>query len=233
MTIRIILLSFFGVLITIGIYNIFLWVRKKWNFALLNPVLLSIIAIMLILSITEIDFQDYNRGGSLLSFFLGPSIVALGIYFFEKYEEIKQNLVPFFTAILAGGVTGILSVIFILLLFDVPPLIINSLAAKSVTTPIAIEITKTLEGVPEITAGIVIAVGVLGNAIGPVFLKFLGITSTRALGTALGTAAHGIGTAKAMEIDKLAGIYSGLAMCVNGVFTAILAPLFLEILKTW
>jgi len=233
MTFKIILLSLFGVILTIGIFKFFTLLGRRWKFSFFNPVLFSIVGIILILNLIGLDFEDYNRGGKLLSFFLGPSIVALGVFFFEKYQEIKKNLLPFLTSIFIGGITGILSVIFILLLFKVPPIIINSLAAKSVTTPIAIEITKTLGGIPEITAGIVIAVGVFGNAIGPAFLKLLGIKSKIAIGTALGTAAHGIGTARAMEIDKLAGVYSGLAMCVNGVFTAVFAPLLLEILNIY
>ncbi len=230
MTYRIILLSLFAVFLTIGIFRLSTLVKKKWNFALLNPVLISIILIIVVLKLIGLDFKDYNHGGKILSFFLGPSIVALGVFFFEKYEEVKKNMIPFLTSIFLGGVSGILSVTLILLIFKVPLLIMNSLAAKSVTTPIAIEVTKTLGGVPAITAGIVIAVGVFGNAIGPGFLRLLGINSQTAIGTALGTAAHGIGTARAMEMDKLAGVYSGLAMCVNGVITAIFAPLILDLI---
>jgi len=233
MNFKIILLAIFGVFLTVGIFKLTTLIRSKWNFPLLNPVMLSIVGIIIILKITGLDFEDYNHGGNLLSFFLGPSIVALGVFFFEKYKEVKKNLYAFLTSIFVGGITGIVSVVVILLLFQVPQVIINSLAAKSVTTPIAIEITKSLNGIPEITAGIVIAVGVFGNAIGPFFLRSCGIYSTKAVGTALGTAAHGIGTAKAMEIDKLAGVYSGLAMCVNGVITAIFAPLILEILQNY
>ena len=121
----------------------------------------------------------------------------------------------------------ILTIIIFLMLLKVPRFIIESLASKSVTTPIAIGITKLTGGIPEITAGIVIAVGIFGNAFGPFILKKLGIKSKIAIGTALGTAAHGIGTARAFEESKLAGVYSGLAMCVNGIITALLTPYLL------
>jgi putative effector of murein hydrolase len=104
----------------------------------------------------------------------------------------------------------------------------RSLAPKSVTTPIAIEIAKSVGGVPSITAGIVIAVGIFGNAFGIYILRFLGITSKTAIGTALGTASHGIGTARALEESELSGVYSGLALCVNGLVTAIVTPLVID-----
>src|SRR5690606_38185655 len=117
-------------------------------------------------------------------------------------------------AVALGGLMSIASVILILLAFNVPWDMVLSLATKSVTTPIAIEVSQIIGGIPEITAGIVILTGIFGNAFGPELLKFLGITSNSAIGAALGTAAHGIGTARALEESKLTGVYSGLAMCV-------------------
>jgi predicted murein hydrolase (TIGR00659 family) len=191
--------------------------------------LVAIVFIICFLLIFNIDFEDYNRGGKFISFFLGPSVVALGVFFYEKYEEVKQNLKVFLLSVAVGGISGVLTVIIFLLLLKVPDFIIESLAAKSVTTPIAIEITKLTNGIPEITAGLVIAVGIFGNAFGPFILKKLGIKSKIAIGTALGTAAHGIGTARAFEESKLAGVYSGLAMCVNGIITALITPYLLQL----
>ena len=219
----------FGVFISIIAFAGGRKLRKKFNYVLLNPVLLAILFIISFLLIFNIDFEDYNRGGKFISFFLGPSVVALGVFFYEKYEEVKQNLKVFLLSVAIGGVSGILTVIIFLLLLKVPDFIIESLASKSVTTPIAIEITKLTGGIPEITAGIVIAVGIFGNAFGPFILKKLGIKSKIAIGTALGTAAHGIGTARAFEESKLAGVYSGLAMCVNGIITALLTPYLLQL----
>ena len=135
---------------------------------------------------------------------------------------------PFCISVFVGGVSSILSLIFILLAFKAPEILIRSLAPKSVTTPIAIEVAKSVGGVPSITAGVVIAVGIFGNAFGIHILKLLGITSKTAIGTALGTASHGIGTARALEESKLAGVYSGLALCVNGLVTAIATPFIIE-----
>ncbi|SFF74773.1 TIGR00659 family protein [Salegentibacter agarivorans] len=222
-------LPIFGVFISLIAFAGARKLQKKFNYALLTPVLVAIVFIICFLLIFNIDFEDYNRGGKFISFFLGPSVVALGVFFYEKYEEVKQNLKVFLLSVAVGGISGVLTVIIFLLLLKVPDFIIESLAAKSVTTPIAIEITKLTNGIPEITAGLVIAVGIFGNAFGPFILKKLGIKSKIAIGTALGTAAHGIGTARAFEESKLAGVYSGLAMCVNGIITALITPYLLQL----
>lgn len=222
-------LPVFGVFITLIAYFLAVKLRKRWNYLLLNPVLIAIAGIIGFLLIFRIDFETYNVGGEYISFFLGPSVVALGVFFYEKYEEVKQNLKIFILAVVAGGITGVLSVTGFLLLLKAPEVITRSLAAKSVTTPIAIEITRLLNGIPEITAGIVIAVGIFGNAFGPFILKKSGIKSKIAIGTALGTAAHGIGTARAFEEGKIQGVYSGLAMCLNGIITALITPYLLEL----
>ena len=221
-------LPIFGVFITLLVFYVAMAIKKKLPYVLLNPVFVAILLIMLFLFSLDIPFKDYNKGGQYLSFFLGPSIVALGVLFFEKYQEIKHNLTPFLIAVCIGGSISIISVTLIAILLNAPELIVKSIASKSVTTPIAIEITKITKGIPSITAGVVIAVGIFGNAFGPSFLKLMGIKSKSALGTALGTAAHGIGTARALEEGKLTGAYSGLAMCINGLLTALIAPFFVE-----
>lgn len=222
-------LPVFGVLISISAYLGAEKLQKKFNYPFFNPVLIAILFIIGFLLVFNIDFETYNRGGKYISFFLGPSIVALGVFFYEKYEEVKQNLKVFLITVFIGGVSGVLSVVLILYFLQAPDFLIKSLAAKSVTTPIAIEISKLIDGIPEVTAGVVLAAGVFGNAFGPFLLKKLGIKSKIAIGTALGTTSHGIGTARAFEEGKLPGVYSGLAMCVNGIITALLTPYLLEL----
>lgn len=217
-------LPIFGIGITLIVFFGAIGLRKKIRFVLFNPVLIASAVIILFLVVFEVSFTDYNVGGKYISFFLGPSIVALGVLFFEKYQLIKHNIYPFLLAVCCGGIFSICSVSLIAVLMNAPEVIIRSVIPISVTTPIAIEITKITHGIPSITAGVVIAVGIFGNAFGPGFLKGIGIKSKTAMGTALGTAAHGIGTARAIEEGHLPGAYSGLAMCVNGVLTTLIAP---------
>lgn len=217
-------LPIFGIIITLVAFFSALALRKKIKFVLFNPVLIASALIILFLVVFDVSFTDYNKGGRYLSFFLGPAIVALGVLFFEKYQLIKHNIYPFLVAVCCGGIISIVSVSSITIFMNAPDVIIKSIVPLSVTTPIAIEITKITHGIPSITAGVVIAVGIFGNAFGPAFLKGLGIKSTTAIGTALGTAAHGIGTARAIEEGHLPGAYSGLAMCINGILTTLIAP---------
>jgi len=223
-------LPVFGFFITILSFYLAQKLKQRFNFILLNPVLISIVGIITLLLLLDINFETYNKGGEYLSFFLSPTIVALGVLFYEKYEKIKSNIKPFLAAVAIGGSISIITVTVLSILLNAPDIITRSLAAKSVTTPIAIEITKITQGIPSITAGVVIAVGIFGNAFGFEILKFLGIKSNTAIGTALGTASHGIGTARAIEIDKLAGAYSGLAMCANGLITAVITPYLVQLL---
>lgn len=217
-------LPVFGIVITLVAFFAARALRTKIKFVLFNPVLIAITLIILFLVVFEVSFTDYNKGGRYLTFFLGPSIVALGVLFFEKYQLIKHNIYPFLLAVCCGGIMSILSVSLLTIFMNAPEVVIKSIVSLSVTTPIAIEITKITEGIPSLTAGVVIAVGVFGNAFGPGFLKLIGIKSKTAMGTALGTAAHGIGTARALEVGHLSGAYSGLAMCVNGILTTLIAP---------
>ncbi|MCL8007115.1 LrgB family protein [Gelidibacter japonicus] len=217
-------LPVFGIVITLVAFFAARALRTKIKFVLFNPVLIGITLIILFLVVFEVSFTDYNKGGRYLTFFLGPSIVALGVLFFEKYQLIKHNIYPFLLAVCCGGIMSILSVSLLTIFMNAPEVVIKSIVSLSVTTPIAIEITKITEGIPSLTAGVVIAVGVFGNAFGPGFLKLIGIKSETAMGTALGTAAHGIGTARALEVGHLSGAYSGLAMCVNGILTTLIAP---------
>lgn len=218
---------FFGIILTLLFYFLARRLRSKWNVFFLNPVFLSVTGIIFFLIFFDIRFEAYNESGKVLTFFLGPAVVALGAFFYEKYEQLRKELRVLFLAVATGGVCGVLSITLFLILLDMPDFLIRSLASKSVTTPIAIEITKVVGGIPDITAGIVIAVGIFGNACGPFFLKHTGIKNKKAIGAALGTAAHGIGTARALEEGEIPGIYSGIAMCLNGIITAFLAPLIL------
>ncbi len=217
----------FAIALTVLFYFLARRIRNKWDIFFFNPVLLSIAGIIFFLNSFDIEFDTYNKGGKILTFFLGPAVVALGAFFYEKYEQLRQDLKVIFIAVVIGGLCGVFSITLFLVLLKMPDFLVRSLASKSVTTPIAIEITKVVDGIPDITAGIVIAVGIFGNTCGPFFLRHMGIKNKKAVGAALGTAAHGIGTARAIEEGQLPGTYSGIAMCLNGLITAFLTPYIL------
>lgn len=209
----------------LGIYLCSLYLYKRTRIALLHPVLISIGIIILILELLNIDYSTFKKGSHLIDFMLGPSVVALGLLLFEQYEHIRKNVVAITTAVFVGSFIGIISVMAIAKALGADHAIVASLQPKSVTTPIAIEIASKNGGNVSIAAIVVVIVGIFGGITGPFVLNKLGITSKLARGLALGSAAHGLGTARAMELGAIEGAISGLAIGLMGFATAILIPL--------
>ncbi|MBI4880059.1 MAG: LrgB family protein [Planctomycetes bacterium] len=218
----------FSIALTLGVYQLATRAYARWRHAFLNSVLLSIAALILFLLATGIEYETYFAGGRIISFFLGPAVVALAVPLYERLGDVRRNVRAIAAAILAGGATGVLSAAGIAALLGASRAVVLSLAPKSATTPIAMGIAEELGGIPALTAAIVIATGVLGAVIGPWFLRLAGVRSRLAFGLALGAAAHGIGTARAAEEGTLEEAMSGLALCLNGIATAVLAPLLLH-----
>jgi len=155
---------------------------------------------------------------------LGPTVVVLGYLLYEQLSLLRENVVSIVTSVFVGCVTGIFSVIYIARYLGADPVLIASIEPKSVTTPIAMSIAEKAGGVPSIAAIVVILVGIFGGIVGPFILEKLGIKSKIAKGLALGSAAHALGTARAMELGAVEGAISGLAIGVMGIMTAILVP---------
>jgi predicted murein hydrolase (TIGR00659 family) len=217
----------FGISLTMGIYLLAQIVYRRVGRVWANPVLVSIIAIILILKLAGISYRNYSRGGDLLLFMLGPSVVALAVPLYQRRSEIWQRRRPILIGILAGSLASILSACGLAWLLGGSREVIVSLAPKSVTTPIAISIVDKIGGVAPLTAALVVLTGCLGAVCGPEFCRWLGIQSSVATGLAVGTAAHGIGTARMFEVDRLAGAVAGLAIGLNGLMTTFLLPLLM------
>jgi len=156
---------------------------------------------------------------------LGPSVVALGYVLYEQIEQIRGNVVSILTAVFTGSAVGILSVVLIAKLLGADHVLMVSLAPKSVTTPIAMSLSEKSGGIPALTAAFVVICGIFGGLIGPVLLRKLGIKSKIAQGLAMGSSAHALGTARAMEMGAVEGAISGLAIGIMGIATALLIPL--------
>ena len=153
--------EFFLLAITFGIYFFAKLLQKKTGILLLNPILLTIAVIIIFLKLTNISFETYNQGGHLIEFWLKPAVVALGVPLYLQLETIKKQLLPIILSQLAGCIVGVISVVLIAKLMGASQEVILSLAPKSVTTPIAMEVTKTLGGIPSLTAAVVVCVGLL------------------------------------------------------------------------
>ena len=214
----------FAVAVTVAVYFAAQRLYLRFRYFWLNPVLLSIAGLIILLKALDLDYRTYNQGGRIISFFLGPAVVALGMVLHQQWQTMRAQWASLGVSILAASLVGIVSATGCAIILGASPEAAASLAPKSVTTPIAIGITAKLGGLEPLTAALVVSAGVLGAVFGPPFLKLIGVRDPLAYGLAMGASAHGIGTARALQDGTLPGAASSLAICLNGLATAILAP---------
>ena len=218
----------FGVAITLAVYGLASALHRRVEVgalrSLLHPVGVSIATLIALLVAAGIPYRSYAVGGDLLLVLLGPAVVALGVPLHERRADILSRKRALGAGILAGSLTGIATGAGIAHLLGADPIVVRSLAPKSVTTPIAIGLAETVGGIPELAAAVVVLTGCVGAVLGPGFARAIGIRDPVALGLAIGTAAHGIGTARILDEDRLAGAVAGLAIGLAGLATAGLLP---------
>jgi len=215
----------FWVAVTLALYAGALYAQRRLgNSPLANPVLLASAPIIAFLAFSSVPFASYDLGGRVLLFFLGPATVALAVPFFRNLRKVRAVFLPLFIALVAGSVTAVVSAVAIAYALGADMATVTSFAPKSITTPIAMGVAEEIGGLPVLTAGFVIATGIIGAVLGGPMLKLAGLKDERALGLGLGVAAHGIGTARAFQVSPVTGTFSGVAMTLNGILTALLLP---------
>ena len=221
---------YFGVVISIFSYFLGVVIKRKWRRGFFNPLLFSIIFIIAFLLIFRIEYEDYNNGAKYLSYFLTPATVCLAIPLYQQLELLKKNI----KAVLIGISTGVLaslgSVLALSYLFQLTHEQYVTLLPKSITTAIGIGISEELGGLPTITAAVIIVTGVLGNILAESVCKLFKIKEPIAVGLAIGTSSHAIGTSKALELGEVQGAMSSLSIAVAGLLTVIFASVFANFL---
>lgn len=222
--------EYFLLAATFGLYFLAKLLQKKTGLMLLNPILLTMAVLIVLLKTAGISYETYNEGGRFIEFWLKPAVVALGVPLYLQLETIKKQLLPILLSQLAGCIVGVVSVVLIAKAMGASEEIIYSLAPKSVTTPIAMEVTKSLGGIPSLTAAVVVCVGLVGGIVGMKAMKATHIGSPMAQGLSLGTAAHAVGTSTAMDISRKYGAFASLGLTLNGILTALLTPSILRLL---
>ncbi|MDC7124628.1 MAG: LrgB family protein [Spirochaetales bacterium] len=215
----------FGITITIAAYTVSTALYQKTQFPLFSPILTASILIILFLLIFNINLDYYQKGGNFITLFLTPATVALAIPLYRQIHILKKHFLIIIISIIVGSCASIISVIALSKLLKLPDELTLSLLSKSVTTPIAVDITKTLGGQQSITVIAVVLTGITGAIIGPTILRILQINNPTAKGLAMGTGAHAIGTSKAFEFGETEGAISSLSIGLAGIITVILAPL--------
>lgn len=222
--------TYFLLFLTFGIYFLSRLLQKKTNLMILNPILLCIAIMILFLKVFGIEYETYQEAGKYIDFWLKPAVVALGVPLYEQLKSIRKQILPIILSQLAGCIVGIISVTLIAKALGASREVILSLAPKSVTTPIAIEITNSIGGIPSLTAAVVIFTGLFGGIAGYKILTLCKVDSQIAQGISMGTASHALGTSVAMERNARHGAYASLGLIVNAVFTALLTPVIIDIL---
>jgi predicted murein hydrolase (TIGR00659 family) len=189
-----------------------------------NPVAIAVVLLIALLAATGTPYQTYFEGAQFVHFLLGPATVALAIPLYENWPAVRRSLIPMIAALLAGTVTAVGSAVGIAWALGASAESLVSIAPKSVTTPVAMGIAEKLGGIPSLTAVLVILTGIIGAIIATPLLNALGFKDWRARGFAVGVASHGIGTARAFQVNDLAGTFAGIGMALNALATAILVP---------
>jgi predicted murein hydrolase (TIGR00659 family) len=194
---------------------------------LANPVVMAAAALVVLLLATGTDYATYFEGAQFVHFLLGPATVALAIPLWRNLALVRRALLPMAAALFAGSVTAAASAVAIAWAFGAPAEVLASLAPKSTTAPIAMELSKSLGGIPALTAVLVVTTGIIGAVIVTPLMNALKITDFAARGFAAGVASHGIGTARAFQVSEIAGTFAGIAMGLNGALTSLLVLLWL------
>ena len=219
-----------GVFISLAAYGIGSLVRKKWNSPLANPLLIAIILVILFLNLSGVEYETYNVSAKYPTYLLAPATVSLAIPMYERMQLLKENYAAILTGILSGVLASLVCVLAMALVFHLSQAEYVTLLPKSVTTAIGMDIAKELGGHSEIAAAVIIITGVLGNMAAEPICRIFAIRHPVAKGIALGTSAHAIGTAKAMEMGETEGAMSSLAIVVAGVCTVVGATVFAGLL---
>lgn len=203
--------------------------RRLGRHPLANPVLIAVVALVLVLQISGTPYTTYFDGAQFVHFMLGPATVALAVPLAAKAQEVRRLLLPMIAAVIAGSVTAIATAAGIAWLLGASRTTLLSLAPKSVTTPIAMAIAQQIGGAPALTAVLVILTGITGAVIVTPLMNALGLRDFAARGLAAGVASHGIGTARAFQVNELAGTFAGLGLALNGLVTSVLAPVLVHL----
>ncbi|MBQ3437737.1 MAG: LrgB family protein [Fusobacterium sp.] len=216
---------FFGLLISYIAFEIGKWVFTKTKSPIFNPLLIGTIIVIMILKIFDISTDSYSKGANLITFFLGPATVALALPLYKQWNLFKKYFIPVMTGAIFGSFVGVISVIIIGKFLGIDKTILYSFMPKSITSPIGMEVSTMLGGIPSITVATIIITGITGNVSAPFICKIFRIKHSVAKGIGIGVSSHAVGTSKAMEMGEIEGSMSALSIVFAGILTLIWAPL--------
>ena len=211
---------FLGVVVSLLTYEFGLWFKRKVKIAIFNPLLISVIAVMVFLVVFHIDYADYEEGAKYISYLLTPATVCLAVPLYEQFELLRKNLKAVIAGIISGVFTSMTCILVLALLFRFDHQQYVTLLPKSITTAIGMGVSEEL--------GII--TGIFGYITADAVLKLFHIEEPIAKGIAIGSASHAVGTAKAMELGEIEGAMSSLSIAVSGILTVVAAMVYANFL---
>ena len=217
---------FFGVLVSLGGYELGIFLKKKTGLAIMNPLLVSILLVIGILLLFPVDYGTYEAGGKYLSYLLTPATVCLAVPLYKQIHLLKQYRTAISLSVLAGTLTSLAGVLVLAVLFRLSHSIYVTLLPKSITTAIGMGISEKMGGIPAITVVSIVVTGICGAVLAEGVFKLLKIQEPVARGLAIGTGAHALGTSRAMELGEVEGAMSSLSIVVAGILTVAAVPVF-------
>ena len=218
--------SLFWLVITIVIYELSRRLKEKNVLKKIPPMVFTVIVLIVILKLFKIDYSEYNQTSCILTYLLGPATIALGYPLVENIQLLTKNKRAVYIGFFVAVITAIVSTIILGNIFNVDKEVTVSMIPKTVTTPIAVEISKTIGGIPELTACLVVLTGVYGALFGHKILKFFKIRSDIATGLAIGAASHVMGTSSCVEKNKPKQVVMAtLSLIIIGILTSIFCVL--------
>lgn len=223
--------AFFGIFISLIAFKIGKDIFNKFKWSILNPIFVALILIFIFMEVFNIPTSYYSKGGDILGFFIAPATVCLAIPLYKELGTLKKHYKVILIGALIGSITAILSVVLLGKLLGIQDIILLSFVPKSITTPIGIEVSKLLGGIPAITVFAIMVTGIAGNIFAPFMLKLFRIENAVAKGLGIGISSHAVGTSKAIEMGEVEGAMSALSIVIAGIITIFIAPLLLNLLK--
>lgn len=217
---------YLGSIISIGSYAIGTWLRRRTGWALANPLLVSIVLVIAFLMSTGISYGSYKAGTGIISYMLTPATVCLAVPMYEQLKHLRRNFKAVVGGILAGTLASMCCILLMCACLGLSHEVYTTLLPKSITTAIGIGVSEELGGMVPITVVCIVVTGVTGNVFAEQFLRLIRVTEPVAKGVAIGTSAHAVGTARAMEMGAVEGAMSGLSIVVAGIMTVLGASLF-------
>ncbi|MED1721206.1 LrgB family protein [Brevibacillus parabrevis] len=217
-----------GFLLTIVIYLTAKRLYRYRPIMLFSPILFTPIVLVVLLLCAQIPYADYNEGGKWLAYMLQPATIAFAVPLYKHYPLLKKHAAQIMISVVSGSAVAVISSAVLALLLHTDQQVLYSLLPRSITTPIAMNVSQMIGGVPSITAVLVLMTGVLGSIIGPYIISYLRISDDIARGVLLGTSAHGAGTSKAFEISPISGTVSSISMIVAALVTQLVAMIVMS-----